>query len=92
MTINSKQLAPNRTDVAQRQALTAGLQECPDRCLARILWVYDAAMASPRNESDLKDLLGDPRFDFLVDPTGDQAWSFQSYPPFGNVLPEVQPR
>jgi hypothetical protein len=58
MTINSKQFAPNRTDVAQRQALTAGLQECLDRCLARILWVYDAAMASPRNESDLKDLLG----------------------------------
>jgi hypothetical protein len=31
MTINSKQFAANRTDVAQRQALTAGLQECPDR-------------------------------------------------------------
>jgi hypothetical protein len=70
MMINSKQSASNRTDVAQRQALTAGLQECPDRCLARILWVYDAAMASPRDESDLIGLLGDSRFDFLVDPTG----------------------
>ena len=70
MTINSKQFA-NRTDVAQRQALTAGLQECADRCLAWFLWVYDAAMASPQNESDLKDLLRDPRFDFAFDPTGD---------------------